>query len=124
MRSILTLLILSSITFSQADAQWGTLLRQNNVPANTEEGYELMHSKKVEALVEIADTSTEPLLVAYNFKSDLAEIKKAIPGRSEGVNVNPIRGINHPGYDFHVALLQVLLPVQIGQSRFDVTEHR
>jgi SNF2 family DNA or RNA helicase len=38
-----------------------------------------MHSKKVEALVEIADTSTEPLLVAYNFKSDLAEIKKSIP---------------------------------------------
>jgi SNF2 family DNA or RNA helicase len=62
-----------------AAVQINKLLQISNGCIYTEEGYELTHSKKVEALVEIADTSTEPLLVAYNFKSDLAEIKKAIP---------------------------------------------
>ena len=62
-----------------AAVQINKLLQISNGCIYTEEGYEIMHSKKVEALVEIADTSTEPLLVAYNFKSDLAEIKKAIP---------------------------------------------
>lgn len=62
-----------------AAVQINKLLQISNGCIYTEEGYELMHAKKVEALVEIADTATEPLLVAYNFKSDLAEIKKALP---------------------------------------------
>ena len=62
-----------------AAVQINKLLQIANGCIYSEEGYELIHSKKVDALVEIADTSTEPLLVAYNFKSDLAEIKKAIP---------------------------------------------
>ena len=62
-----------------AAVQINKLLQISNGCIYTQEGYELMHAKKVEALVEIADTATEPLLVAYNFKSDLAEIKKALP---------------------------------------------
>nr|DAH43170.1 MAG TPA: Helicase of the snf2 rad54 family [Caudoviricetes sp.] len=37
------------------------------------------HRKKVEALVEIADTSDSPLLVFYSFRHDLEAIQEAIP---------------------------------------------
>ena len=59
--------------------QINKLLQIANGCLYAEEGYELIHKEKIEALVDIVSTATEPLLVAYNYKSDLQQIKKAIP---------------------------------------------
>ena len=42
-----------------------------------------VHKEKIEALKEIVECNDEPILVAYNFKSDLARIKKALPDAVE-----------------------------------------
>lgn len=59
--------------------QINKLLQIANGCLYAEKGYELIHKEKIEALVDIVSTATEPLLVAYNYKSDLQQIKKAIP---------------------------------------------
>ena len=41
--------------------------------------YEVIHKEKIEALKEIADTYDGGLLVAYQFQSEYAELKKAFP---------------------------------------------
>ena len=38
-----------------------------------------IHTEKLDALEELADTNDEPMLVAYNFKSDLERLKKRFP---------------------------------------------
>lgn len=46
----------------------------------TEQGHEVLHDKKLDALQEIIEASNEPVLVAYNFKVDAARITKRIKG--------------------------------------------
>lgn len=43
------------------------------------EEYETLHKAKIEALVELVDTSQENILIGYEFKHDLQRIKEAIP---------------------------------------------
>lgn len=42
-------------------------------------GYEVVHDDKLDALAEIAEQTDEPILVAYQFKSDLERLKKKFP---------------------------------------------
>lgn len=46
----------------------------------TEQGHEVLHDAKLDALQEIIEASNEPVLVAYNFKVDAARIVKRIKG--------------------------------------------
>jgi SNF2 family DNA or RNA helicase len=46
----------------------------------TEQGHEVLHDAKLDALQEIIESSNEPVLVAYNFKIDAARIAKRIKG--------------------------------------------
>jgi hypothetical protein len=41
--------------------------------------FEIVHDAKIDALKELAEVSDETMLVAYNFKSDLARLKEAFP---------------------------------------------
>lgn len=45
--------------------------------------WEEVHTAKIEALESIANESSAPLFVAYEFQSDLARLKKAFPGAAE-----------------------------------------
>jgi len=61
----------------------GKLLQFANGAIYTNEArdWELLHDEKIEALKEIVESHNGyPILVAYNFKSDLARLKKAFPG--------------------------------------------
>lgn len=60
----------------------GKLLQFANGAVYTDESraFQVLHDEKIEALKEIVDTNTGyPILVAYNFQSDLARLKKAFP---------------------------------------------
>jgi SNF2 family DNA or RNA helicase len=41
--------------------------------------FEIVHDAKIDALKELTEVSDETMLVAYNFKSDLARLKEAFP---------------------------------------------
>jgi SNF2 family DNA or RNA helicase len=56
------------------------LLQISSGSIYTEDGYEVLHNAKLDALQEIVDTASEPILVAYNFKSDAERILKRIKG--------------------------------------------
>lgn len=56
------------------------LLQISSGSLYTGEGYEVLHDAKLDALQEIVDTASEPILVAYNFKSDAERILKRIKG--------------------------------------------
>jgi SNF2 family DNA or RNA helicase len=56
------------------------LLQVSSGSIYTEDGYSVLHDAKIEALKEIVEASNEPVLVAYNFKSDAERICKAIKG--------------------------------------------
>lgn len=43
-----------------------------------DKNYEVVHRKKLEALVQIIQNTNSPVLVAYNFQSDLAEIQNIL----------------------------------------------
>ncbi|MES3001349.1 MAG: DEAD/DEAH box helicase [Pseudomonadota bacterium] len=48
---------------------------------DADKNYTVFHDAKIEALRDIIDEANgEPVLVAYNYKSDLARLKKAFPG--------------------------------------------
>ena len=42
-------------------------------------GWEVVHDDKIEALAELVEQTDEPILVAYQFKSDLARLKAKFP---------------------------------------------
>lgn len=46
----------------------------------TEENYVITHTEKIEALKEIVETAPRGVMVAYQFKSELAELRKRFPG--------------------------------------------
>ena len=64
-----------------AAALAGKLLQWCNGAVYTDEkrNWAKIHDEKIKALEEIVECNDEPMLVAYNFKSDLARIKKAFP---------------------------------------------
>lgn len=63
-----------------AAVQINKLLQMCNGNIYTENGdFINLHAAKVDALREIVESSNEPILVAYNFKSDLAVLQKEFP---------------------------------------------
>ena len=68
-----------------AAALAGKLLQWCNGAVYTDEhkNWSIVHDEKIKALEEIVECNDEPMLVAYNFKSDLARIKKAFPDAVE-----------------------------------------
>jgi SNF2 family DNA or RNA helicase len=61
----------------------GKLLQFANgaIYTNAARDWELLHDEKIEALKEIIESHNGyPILVAYNFKSDLARLQEAFPG--------------------------------------------
>lgn len=63
-----------------AAVQIGKLLQIANGSVYDEDGnYSEVHDEKLNALADLASTANENLLVAYNYRSDLARIKKALP---------------------------------------------
>lgn len=75
---------LSTVTVeaNNAASLVGKLLQCANGAIYTDElkNWELLHDEKIEALKEIVETHAGyPIMVAYNFKSDLQRLKKAFP---------------------------------------------
>tara|TARA_B100001093_G_scaffold364741_1_gene349526 strand:- start:1840 stop:3180 length:1341 start_codon:yes stop_codon:yes gene_type:complete len=54
------------------------LLQISSGSVYTEDGYEVIHDFKIDALKEIVETANEPVLIAYNFKCDAERICAAI----------------------------------------------
>lgn len=68
------------ITAVNAAVQAGKLLQLCNGAMYLDEGgWEVVHDGKIEALAEIMENLNEPILVAYQFKSDLARLTKKFP---------------------------------------------
>lgn len=68
------------ITAANAAVQAGKLLQMCNGAMYLDEGgWEEVHDEKLEALAEIVENLDEPILVAYQFKSDLARLAKKFP---------------------------------------------
>lgn len=69
------------ITAFNAGALAGKLLQYANGAVYVEDkNFHVFHDAKIEALQEIVDQAQgEPVLVAYNYKSDLARLKEAFP---------------------------------------------
>lgn len=68
------------VTAATAGVLVGKLLQMANGAIYTEDGWEEIHSAKVEALKEIVDTAAgQPVLVAYYFKHDLERLREAFP---------------------------------------------
>lgn len=68
------------ITAVNAAVQTGKLLQMCNGAAYLEEGgYEVVHNDKLDALAEILEQTDEPVLVAFQFKSDLARLRERFP---------------------------------------------
>lgn len=65
-----------------AAALAGKLLQWCNgaVYVDEKRNWAKVHDEKIKALEEIVECNDEPVLVAYNFKSDLERIQKAFPG--------------------------------------------
>ena len=72
-----------------AAVQVGKLMQIANGNIYEEDGeYVRMHCEKFDALEEIIDSTNEPILIAYNFKSDLAELRLLYPD-SEVIGRDP-----------------------------------
>ena len=56
------------------------LLQVSSGSLYTDDGYEVLHDAKIEALKEIIEASNEPVLIAYNFQADAERICKAVKG--------------------------------------------
>ena len=70
------------LTAFDAAAVWGKLLQLANGAAYDADHMVVdFHDRKLEALEEIVDTATSPVLVFYNFRHDLERIQGRIGGR-------------------------------------------
>ncbi len=68
------------ITAVNAAVQANKLLQLCNGAMYLDEGgWEVVHDDKLDALAEIVEQTDEPILVAYQFKSDLARLKARFP---------------------------------------------
>lgn len=70
-----------SVTALSAATLAGKLLQFSNGTLYTNEhgNFVEIHSEKLDALEELVELNDEPLLVAYNFKSDLVRLKERFP---------------------------------------------
>jgi SNF2 family DNA or RNA helicase len=68
------------ILAANAAVKINKLLQVSSGSVYTEDGYEVLHDAKIEALKEIVEAANEPVLVAYNFKSDAERICEALKG--------------------------------------------
>ena len=66
------------------------LLQISSGTIYTEEGYEVLHDAKLDALREIVEAANEPVLIAYHFKSDVERIKKVLRCEVIGKDVSVI----------------------------------
>lgn len=77
------------ITAVNAAVQAGKLLQICNGAMYLDEGgWEVVHDDKLDALTEIVEQTSEPILVAYQFKSDLARLLKRFP-KAEALGKDP-----------------------------------
>lgn len=77
------------ITAANAAVQAGKLLQMCNGAMYLDEGgWEVVHDDKLDALTEIVEQTSEPILVAYQFKSDLARLQKRFP-KAEALGKDP-----------------------------------
>lgn len=68
------------VTAANAAVQAGKLLQLCNGAMYLDGGgWEVVHDEKLDALAEIVEQTDEPILVAYQFKSDLARLKEKFP---------------------------------------------
>lgn len=68
------------ITAVNAAVQANKLLQLCNGAMYLDEGgWEVLHNEKLDALTEIVEQTSEPILVAYQFKSDLARLQERFP---------------------------------------------
>lgn len=68
------------ITAVNAAVQANKLLQLANGAMYLDEGgWEVVHDDKIDALAELVEQTDEPILVAYQFKSDLARLKAKFP---------------------------------------------
>ena len=68
------------ITAVNAAVQTGKLLQMCNGAMYLEEGgWEVVHDDKLDALAELLEQTDEPVLVAFQFKSDLARLRERFP---------------------------------------------
>ena len=68
------------ITAVNAAVQTGKLLQMCNGAMYLDEGgYEVVHNDKLDALAELLEQTDEPVLVAFQFKSDLARLRERFP---------------------------------------------
>jgi SNF2 family DNA or RNA helicase len=65
---------------ANAAVKIGKLLQICSGAVYTDEGHEVLHSAKLDALEEIIEAASEPVLVAYNFKIDAERIAQRIKG--------------------------------------------
>ena len=77
------------IIAANAGAKAGKLLQicqgqvyysDNELQLHAKKDYLILHQEKIEALKEIIENANAPVLVAYQFKSDVCELTQAIPG--------------------------------------------
>lgn len=77
------------VTAASAGVLVGKLLQMANGAVYAGDGWEELHSAKVEALKDIIETAQgQPVLVAYYFKHDLARLRDAIPN-AQVLDANP-----------------------------------
>jgi SNF2 family DNA or RNA helicase len=64
---------------TNAAALAGKLMQICNGAVYTDDGVEHMHDAKLDALAELREQSTEPMLVAYSYRHDLARLRERFP---------------------------------------------
>ena len=67
------------VTAVNAAVLAGKLLQLANGAIYLDESFKLIHEAKLDALAEIIEATDQPILVAYNFKSDLARLQSRFP---------------------------------------------
>lgn len=78
------------ITAANAGVLWGKLLQLSNGAVYVDHPkWEAFHDRKLEALLDIEDTNSEPMMIIYNYKPDLYRICEAFDRR--GVNYRVLK---------------------------------
>lgn len=67
------------VTADNAAIAWLKLRQLANGTIYTENGYEILHTKKLEYAKYIVDNANDNVVIYYNYRSDLEELKKVFP---------------------------------------------
>jgi len=79
------------------------LLQVSSGSIYTEDGYEVLHDAKLDALKEIVESAGEPVLIAYNFACDAERIRKALKCETIGKDISVIDRWNEGQIDVLLA---------------------